>query len=286
LIKCIATDMDGTLLGKDHLISEENIRAIKLAKEKGVDVIVATGRSLDGAKYPLEKAGLKLPLLVMNGAQLYDEEENLHLSIPLPKETVQKVIDILQDFDLYFEFYSNIGQISIGFEKARQMYKKHAGKLSDINNLLPDEESMLERFKTLKIKEIGSFSDLSQYENLEVYKFIIFSMDKQELDSAIIKLQALPEVVVSSSGFSNIEVNHCQAQKGIALEHYVKQKGFTLEETMAIGDSYNDLSMLKKAGVAVVMDNAHEDVKKVATFVTSSHDQDGFAKAVYKVLNM
>ena len=286
MIKCIATDMDGTLLGKDHLISEENIRAIKLAKEKGVDVIVATGRSLDGAKYPLEKAGLKLPLLVMNGAQLYDEEENLHLSIPLPKETVQKVIDILQDFDLYFEFYSNIGQISIGFEKARQMYKKHAGKLSDINNLLPDEESMLERFKTLKIKEIGSFSDLSQYENLEVYKFIIFSMDKQELDSAIIKLQALPEVVVSSSGFSNIEVNHCQAQKGIALEHYVKQKGFTLEETMAIGDSYNDLSMLKKAGVAVVMDNAHEDVKKVATFVTSSHDQDGFAKAVYKVLNM
>ena len=286
MIKCIATDMDGTLLGKDHLISEENIRAIKLAKEKGVDVIVATGRSLDGAKYPLEKAGLKLPLLVMNGAQLYDEEENLHLSIPLPKETVQKVIDILQDFDLYFEFYSNIGQISIGFEKAKHMYKKHAGKLSDINNLLPDEESMLERFKTLKIKEIGSFSDLSQYENLEVYKFIIFSMDKQELDSAIIKLQALPEVVVSSSGFSNIEVNHCQAQKGIALEHYVKQKGFTLEETMAIGDSYNDLSMLKKAGVAVVMDNAHEDVKKVATFVTSSHDQDGFAKAVYKVLNM
>lgn len=286
MIKCIATDMDGTLLGNDKLISEENLKAIEIAKSKGVDVIIATGRSLNGAKYPLEKAGIKLPMIVMNGAQLYDEKGVLHFSINIPNEKVEQILGILKSHGLYFEFYSSLGQITLGLEKALQNYKDYLEKHGMIEKLDEVAEKLKHRFDTLQIRTLENFEEVFKDGKTEVYKFIIFSKDKNELVKVKEELSVIPELVISSSEHTNIEVNHQDAQKGNALEQYVKLKGYSLEETMAIGDSYNDLSMLKKAGFSVAMANADDAIKNEVDFVTDSNDKHGFAKAVYKALGI
>ena len=285
MIRCIATDMDGTLLGSDLLISQKNLEAIKTAQEKGVEVVIATGRSLNGAKYPLENANLQLPMIVMNGAQIYDLEEKLLFSVPIPKDKAKKVIEILRTRDLYFEFYSSEGQISAGMEQVMKMYSsyKESQLPADIEMLF---ENMKNRFETLKIKFLDNFEEVFDRPEVEIYKFIVFSLYPEELKRAGDEIAALSDVVVSSSHFNNIEVNHVQAQKGFALERFLQERGYSLEETMAIGDSYNDLSMLKKAGFSVAMGNAAEDIKNAADFVTDRHDQDGFAKAVYRALEL
>src|SRR5690606_31184982 len=199
--------MDGTLLGNDKLISEENLKAIEIAKSKGVDVIIATGRSLNGAKYPLEKAGIKLPMIVMNGAQLYDEKGVLHFSINIPNEKVEQILGILKSHGLYFEFYSSLGQITLGLEKALQNYKDYLEKHGMIEKLDEVAEKLKHRFDTLQIRTLENFEEVFKDGKTEVYKFIIFSKDKNELVKVKEELSVIPELVISSSEHTNIEVD-------------------------------------------------------------------------------
>ena len=91
-------------------------------------------------------------------------------------------------------------------------------------------------------------------------------------------------MAVSSSGHENLEITNRQAQKGIALEAFVKAKGIVLAETMAMGDSFNDVSMLERVGRAVAMGNAAYEIKTLCDVVTETNDEHGVAKAILEVL--
>lgn len=128
--------------------------------------------------------------------------------------------------------------------------------------------------------------DLIKNEDLEIYKMIVFSFEKDKLCELQEILSQNPQLAISSSGYGNLEINHVEARKGLALERYARKRNISIAETMAIGDSLNDADMLKRAGFSVAMNNASEDIKQLADYVTLSNDQDGFAHAVYKVIEM
>lgn len=277
--------MDGTLLGSNNLISSENVQAIKDAQDAGIQVIISTGRSFVGANYPLEKANLQLPVICMNGAQIYNNGRILR-DITIPKETIQSCFTILNKYPAYFEVYTNNGHISINGDKyietlANIFYKKE--HLTDSEN---NVDKIKARFTNLNIRIIDNYHVLLDDPSTIFYKILAFSADKKVLNAIENELKNIPSIVSSSSGFQNLEINHVDGQKGLALDDYVKRLGISLQETMAIGDSYNDVSMLEKAGFAVAMGNAPEDIKKIAHYVTDSNDNHGFAKAVYKVIEM
>ncbi|TFI48073.1 HAD-IIB family hydrolase, partial [Diaphorobacter sp. DS2] len=118
----------------------------------------------------------------------------------------------------------------------------------------------------------------------QIYKLLAFSFEPDFLVSAKEDLLKLEGMAVSSSGDENLELTSVNAQKGIALEAFVKEKGISLLETMAIGDNYNDLSMFKRAGRSVAMGNADDIIKAQCDVVTSANEESGVAKAIWEVL--
>ena len=91
-------------------------------------------------------------------------------------------------------------------------------------------------------------------------------------------------MTITTSGHKNLEITNKHAQKGIALEAFTKEKGIGLSETMAIGDSYNDVSMLERVGRAVAMENADFEIKSLCDVITDTNDEHGVAKAILEVL--
>ena len=96
--------------------------------------------------------------------------------------------------------------------------------------------------------------------------------------------QELPNLVVTSSFKTNIEITHKDAQKGIALQYYAGTLGISMDEVFAIGDNSNDVSMLKLAGYSVAMGNSNKEAMNNAKYQTDDNKHGGVAKAIQKCL--
>ncbi|WP_026581916.1 Cof-type HAD-IIB family hydrolase [Bacillus sp. J33] len=285
MIKCIASDMDGTLLTATQKITDENIKAIKAAQEKGVDVVIATGRSYFEASFVLEEAGITAPIICVNGAEVRAADGKVVSSNPLDKELAKKAAYILLENNVYFEVYTNQGTYTIdedrGVSIIVDIFLSGNPEADDIDKVTKAAE---ERFKKGLVHKVNSYDELFSDEEHQIYKLLAFSFEPDFLTSAKEELLKLEGMAVSSSGDENLELTSTAAQKGIALEAFVKEKGISLLETMAIGDNYNDLSMFKRAGRSVAMGNADDIIKAQCDFVTSTNEESGVAKAIWKVL--
>lgn len=106
MYKMLAIDLDGTLLNSNKEISEENQKYIKLAMEKGIKVIICSGRIYSGAKIFAQQLSLQEPMVVCNGAVIKDvKTDKVYYSNLLSKEDCFKVIDILHKYNIYFHTY-------------------------------------------------------------------------------------------------------------------------------------------------------------------------------------
>src|SRR5690625_2376428 len=95
---------------------------------------------------------------------------------------------------------------------------------------------------------------------------------------------ALP-ISITSSGAINIEFNHVDAQKGLALETLAKGMGIDMQDVMTLGDNFNDASMLQMAGRGVAMGNAEPEIKAMCDYTTKANDEHGVAVAIDEMLN-
>ncbi|WP_285767986.1 Cof-type HAD-IIB family hydrolase [Peribacillus sp. SI8-4] len=284
MIKTIAIDMDGTLLNKMQKVSAENKEAIQKAQREGVEVIIATGRSYVEARFALDEANIDCPVISVNGAALFTKEGKIAASNPMSVATAKMVAEILEEQGIYFEIYTSQGIYSKNYEKSISV-------LVDIfvtANPEMDAERMRkfaeERLQLGQVTSISDYSELFSHSNVEYYKILSFSKNLDLLNRVAEKLNGQGGVTVTSSGRENVEIMSTEAQKGTALEAYVKQKSGSMQETMAIGDNYNDVSMFERVGLAVAMGNAPLDIQKLCDEVTGKNDESGVAQAILKVL--
>ncbi|WP_239421944.1 Cof-type HAD-IIB family hydrolase [Bacillus sp. CGMCC 1.16541] len=284
-MKCIAIDMDGTLVNSEQVVSNENADAIRAAQRAGIEVVIATGRSYAEAKYVLEEAGIDTHIICVNGSEVRTPKGETLSSVGLDATHIKQVQQVFQQHDLYFEVYTNEGTYSNDYDKALAVVMDiymSASLKNDYEKLL---EGAKERFEKGNVKLIDEYDVLYNDDRISIYKLLAFSFDEEKLEKAKVDLADLEGIAVSSSGKENIEVNDFRAQKGLALEQYVNERNIDLKDTMAIGDNYNDVSMFKKAGKAVAMGNAPDGVKVYSDEVTGTNDEDGVAQAVLAVLS-
>ncbi|HZG73082.1 MAG TPA: Cof-type HAD-IIB family hydrolase [Chondromyces sp.] len=283
-VKCIATDMDGTLLNGKLEVSQRNREAIFKAQQAGVEVMVATGRSYSEARAALDEAGIECPIICVNGAETRDKKGEVIDQAVLPKEKSHEIFEILRELDVYFEIYTNHGTYTNNYEMALQiMVDIYLSAHTDI----PAEqvrEAAKKRFTDGLVRLTDNYKEILENPEHSVYKFLVFSFSQQELKEAEEKLKTIAGIAISSSGKENLEINHTEAQKGIALEKFVKQKNIQMKDVMAIGDNFNDLSMLERVGRPVAMGNAVPEVKAVCAFKTDGNDDDGVGKAIEQAL--
>jgi Cof subfamily protein (haloacid dehalogenase superfamily) len=284
MIKCIATDMDGTLLTATQQITPENREAILKAKEKGVEVVVATGRSYQETKFVLDEAGLKLPMICVNGAEVRSDEGEIVSSSPLDKEQARQAVLRLVENGVYFEVYTNKGTFTEDEDKAISII---VDIFSTANPEVPIEkiaQAAEERLHKGLVRTIEHYDKLFEDGQFEIYKLLAFSLDDEKLAAANAALREINGLAISSSGSENIEVTSLDAQKGIALEKFVASRGISMEETMALGDNFNDESMLERVGKPVAMGNAVDQIKELCGEVTLTNEESGVGVAIMKVL--
>lgn len=284
MIKCIASDMDGTLLNSNQQISEQNKEAILKAQAQGIEFVVATGRSYEEATYVLAQVGLTCPVICVNGAEVRSKEGEVLSATPIDKQLARNVAARLKEKDVYFEVYTNKGAYTIDADKAVSIMVDIVMSANPEVNRDEIIEAAGARIRDELIYTIEDYELLFTDEDFQIYKLLAFSFDSGRLESANESLSELEGLAVSTSGHDNLEITNEQAQKGIALESFVKAKGIDLAETMAIGDNYNDVSMLEKVGRSVAMGNADYYIKSLCDVVTDINEDSGVAKAILEVI--
>ncbi|MCA1055027.1 Cof-type HAD-IIB family hydrolase [Rossellomorea aquimaris] len=284
MITSITTDMDGTLLNENQEVSEANKRAILDAQSRGIEVMVATGRSYEEARYVLQEAGISCDIICVNGAEVRNKAGEIVYQAGIQSSHAKQIASALNDTGIYFEVYTDKGTYTenaeMGMELIVDIFKTANPGVSEEYV----RQVARERFEKGHIKLVEDYGSVFNDESQLVYKFLVFSFDEDQLKAANDKLANFDGIAVTSSGKENLEVNSIEAQKGVALEKLLKDKGLKAEDAMAMGDNLNDLSMMKVVGRAVAMGNALDEVKEYCDYQTALNREDGVAKAIREAL--
>ncbi|MED2942562.1 Cof-type HAD-IIB family hydrolase [Bacillus swezeyi] len=235
-VKLVALDMDGTLLNDEQTISDENRKAIKEAEEKGVYVVISTGRTLMTCRELAESLELSSFLITANGSEIWDSSFNLVERQLLHPDHVQMMWDLRNTHNTDFW--------------ASSVDKVWRGEFPE---------------------------DIQSYEWL---KFGFDISDDDVRNRVLEELKKNKELEVTNSSPTNIEVNALGINKAAALAKVSERLGFTMENVMAVGDSLNDIAMIKEAGLGVAMGNAQDIVKETADWITDQNTEHGVAKAI------
>lgn len=283
MISIIASDMDGTLLNGKQEVSEENRKAIMEAQKKGVQIVVATGRSFEEARYVLQEAGITCPIICVNGAEVRDQEGQVVKTNAIEEGKALEVMSTLKDLGIYYELYTNDGVYTADYERGIQSIIDIFKTANPETSEQAIRNSAQERFEKGHIKVVDDYQHALENGNV-VYKFLVFSFDDALLAKAKNLLSDKGGLAISASGRENLEVTSENAQKGIALLELIKEKGLNPEDALAVGDNLNDLSMMKVVGRPVAMGNAAKEILEFCKFKTVSNEEDGVARAIYDAL--
>ena len=247
----VATDMDYTLLLPGEPVSAENKRAVKAVQDAGGCVTLATGRTfyLTGA-YAAD-LHIEVPLITSNGAAISDPILFKDLeSVVFPDLILETLIALFNKENVDATCYSSDGLYFFKNSSRR-------GFIADYNASVPDDIKAVE------------LSDLNHSFN----KFLLIKPS----ESVISAIKSIPGLQVVSSAKNFYDVMMDGTSKGLALKKIAKSLGVKM--TFALGDSENDLSLLRAADHSIAMKDS--SIEQFADYIAPRCEDDGFAKAVY-----
>ncbi|USD61862.1 HAD family phosphatase [Vibrio sp. SCSIO 43140] len=264
MYKLIAIDMDGTLLTSEKTISQRTKEAIAAAKAKGVTVVLASGRPLNGMKDALAELELMQQddfVIHFNGT--YVEKvasgERLHEQTLTGKDA-KEVARLAQKLGLdCHAFSTEIGLIT----PRANTYTDHEAEINKLDINIYDFEKLEDDHQIIKAMIVGEPSKLTeQIANIDV-----------DYHNRYTVVQSAPFFLEFLNPLSN---------KGEGVKVIADHLGIPYEQTMCFGDAENDHHMIKFAGKGVAMANAMEETKAIADYITDSNNEDGVAKAIEK----
>lgn len=278
-MKLIAIDLDGTLLSHNQIISEENISAIRKAQEHHHKIVISSGRSFHDTKQILEDAKINCPFITGNGSISYDQQ-NIIRKLVIPTDSLENIIATLDDMSIYYELYTKNGLYFLPHGKSILLDEIDYLKNLDKNFPVNDAHYALDvQYSQHGWKYIQD-EDFKNLAALDIYKVYSFSFDLDKLQRAKKIFAGRDDISSTSSFIYNFEMAHKESSKGNALVHLADYFNIPLENTVAIGDNYNDISMFNVAGVSIAMGNAEDAVKRESNHTTLSNDEHGVARAI------
>jgi Cof subfamily protein (haloacid dehalogenase superfamily) len=285
MIKLIAADMDGTLLGAEHKISKENLEAIKAAQSKGIKFAIASGRAYEEVKPFLDESGLSCECIVLNGGEYRDAAGKLVEAIYIDKSKVKEIISKIATYNVAVVIYTSNGyyttntreEIRDSIIKRIKIFRPHLKGTDEIYQAAANHPH------SNKMNYITNIDDFLA-SDVKIAKFVSFA-SPDELKSPTEKLNKVAGIAVSSSFPTNIEVNHADATKGKILAKVAAKMGISKEEVAVLGDGLNDYSMFVEFPYSFAMENAIPEIKKAAKYITASNVEHGVAKAIYRILD-
>ena len=267
--KLIAIDMDGTLLNSDNEISERNQSAIRVAVDKGIKVVLTTGRIYSSALFYAKSLKISTPIISCNGAYIAEHDKsNILYESPISVDSIKDVIELAEKENMHYHFYDDSTFYARELNETVLKYYNWNQKRDEMDRI--------------NINIIENPFEVVQNEKPNVYKFVFVENDREKLIRFRKRLESIKNIEIASSWINNVEVMNKGVSKGKALEELCKLFEINKEEVVAIGDNENDISMLEFAGLSVAMGNGVENAKKISCVVTDTNDNDGVGIAIEK----
>lgn len=273
MYKMICIDIDGTLIKPDQTLSSETVKAIKRARDKGVMIVLSTGRMYRSARIYSDELELDFPIISANGSYVKDKATNeVIYEKTLSKDDLKFIMGVLDKYGVKINFYNNDTMYI-------SEHREYVTRYEALSKTLPPEKRIEIKYITNDypmndfIEEFGGYI---QKGIVFPHQGIITSIRNDVAENKLLK--------VVSSDVDNIEFTSHLADKGLGVLALAKAKNIKPSEIICVGDSENDLSMLKIAGLPVAMGNAIPLLKEVATYVTDTNVNDGVAKMINKFI--
>ena len=268
-IRMVALDLDGTVLNNDRKISDRTIAAFHRAMERGVHIVICTGRvfsslpkllfSIDGLEYVITSNGARI-------TRMRDQEVIYEKLIP--RSVTESVIEAIRGKGYSVDAFTD-GRAYIDAAEYEDM-KKNGSTFRTVDYVL----------STRKPVE-GIFSFMEEHSDRLENISIVFE-DLNEMERMRRVLSGIEQISLTRSFENNIEVGGSGTSKASALGVLMEMLGVTEHQLMAAGDSLNDIPMIRMARIGVAVGNAEEAVKAEADYVTDSNQEDGVAKVIEK----
>jgi len=262
MYKAVFLDMDGTLLRKDHTISDVTKKAIKELLNNGIIIVPISARPLHGM-LPITQQVFpaSIPVVSLNGAYILHNKEIIYQADIALSETATIHCE-LENYDvavMYYcqmEWYANVDRAAVKKEQ----------RITEVKIKIQPFEYSLKEWDAKK-----SFPNK-----------ILITGEKElivDIENRLLELHK-GKLNIYKSQPRYLEIMNLKASKAGAVQFLAAKYGIQQNEIIAIGDNYNDKGMIEYAGMGVAMGNAPDEIKAAANYVTDTNNNDGVAKAL------
>ena len=261
-IALVVSDVDGTLLTKDKTLTDRARAAVRRLHEAGIGFTITSSRPTIGMQFLIEPLAITLPIGAFNGSCIVDPQLKVIEQHLIPASAAQKSLDVLNEFGVDIWLFTSDLWLT---RRGDGEYVPH-----EIRAIRADPTIVADFAPYLSgaCKIVGSSADAGLLQRCEA------AMQRA--------LGADATAVRSQSYYLDITPPGCD--KGTFVQTIAKRQSISTDAVATIGDMQNDLAMFKNSGVSIAMGNATDDVKKLATHVTASNENEGFAGAIDIIL--
>ena len=262
-IALVVSDVDGTLLTKDKILTDGAKAAVRRLHEAGIGFTIVSSRPTIGMGFLIEPLAITLPIGAFNGSSIVDPQLKPVEQHLIPPAVAQRSLDVLNEFGVDIWLFTNDRWLTRNpdgeYVPHEQLAIKHDPTI--ISDFTP--------YLTGACKIVGASSNAALLARCE----------------AAMKEAVRQEATAVRSQTYYLDVTPPGHDKGTFVAAMARRLGISTDAVATIGDMQNDLSMFAKSGVSFAMGNATDDVKKCATHVTDTNEHDGFARAMAMILD-
>ena len=262
--KLICSDLDKTLL-VDNTIPDFNLEAIQKARDLGVKFVISTGRDIEIILHLLKQLNTENSeneyTICCSGAKIYENKNKKIIYINYLNDEMVKEA---------FEFGKKFSEIYIIFDTSDGVY------------IYNDEILKKERDDYgYNYKNMEKMEDIK---DLKIIRVVYTCKNKDYLNKILKEIKEVKifdnkvDYYLTQNQF--LEFNNLSVSKGEALKWLCNYLNIDIKETIAIGDSYNDVSMIKEAGIGACVKSANDDIKKVSDYICEKDFFEGSVKEV------
>ncbi len=266
MLKAIALDLDGTTLDSSNRISSRTKAAIEAARNKGIAVVIVSGRH-HGTLHPYHaELSLDTPAICCNGTYLYDFVAHRALDgSSFSAEEARALLAASQAYGIHLLFYADDW---MNYEISTAHLRKLEAWAAGCPEPVRPGIRHVENFETV----IGEATNL--------WKFVASHEQPEPLAAWARDMGENKRLNVEYSWINRVDAMPAGNSKGSRLLQWAASQGIVASEIMAIGDNHNDISMIRSVGLGIAMGNAEAEVKAVAKEVTAGNDDEGVAMAI------
>ncbi len=272
--KLYITDLDGTLLNSDGIISEYSKKHLNQLIDEGIQLTIATARSLSTARVIFNHVSFKLPVILYNGAAIYDSSNKrfVHYN-SIDKDVVKGILNFVGD-RLSQPFILGIDNLQEKLIHKVPLNKKQELYLEDRKQYDDERDTLVDRFTV--IDETLNIVFIDILEKIDIIEKYL----KKEYGNQLTISRYFYNTNKNGSEFFYLDISSNNATKGKAIIDLSKYTNISLDKTVVFGDHLNDLDMFEVANKAIAVGNAVTELKEFADEIIGDNDEDSVVKYI------